>query len=125
MLGRYLYSDPVNRPTNGRIIAPRDTTRQADFELAQCCFHNQAHFAVRAGAEWVAVGSVSGYLHHVVADANKACVQSCDRREVLLNARVPEFTVPAIGATGIASPTRNSPFALRNPSFSTFLERRR
>ncbi len=124
VLGRYLYTDPVNRPTNGRLIAPRDTTRQADFEMVKCCFHNQAHFKVRAGAEWLALGSVTGYLHHVVADSNNACVQSCEPREVLLNARSPEFTIP-LNATnntpGIAFPLRNSPFALRNPMFSSFL----
>jgi len=125
VLGRYLYTDPVNRPTNGRVIAPRDTTHQVDFEMVKCCFHNQAHFTVRTGAEWVAVGSVSGYLHHVVADASKACVQSCESREVLLNARLPEFVVPAVTTppmVGLAAPNRNSPFALRNPSFSTYLE---
>ena len=117
VLGRYLYTDPT-RPTNGRIIAPRDTTAQDDFKLAMCCFHNQAHFHVRTGAEWVAVGATTGYLHHVVADATKACVESCDPRMVLMNARLPETAVPAPGGT--VPVQRNSPFALRNPLFSLY-----
>jgi len=124
VLGRYAYLDPVNRPTNGRVIVPPDTTPQVDFELAQCCFHSQAHFAIRTGAEWVALGSVTPYLHHVVADANGACVQSCDPRVALLNARTPELNVGSIASTaltGATQPTRNSPFAVRNPAFSFFM----
>ncbi len=121
VLGRYLYTDATNRPTNGRIVAPRDTTTQADFQMAKCCFHNQAHFHVRTGAEWVAVGSVSGYLHHVVPDATKACVESCDPAQVLLNARVTETAVALPGGFPAVAPGRNSPFALRNPMFSFYL----
>jgi hypothetical protein len=120
VLGRYLYTDPSTRPTNGRIVAPRDTSAQDDFKLVQCCFHNQAHFHVRTGAEWVATGAVSGYLHHVVADANNACVESCDPRTVLMNSRLPETAIPTPTSTP-PSVQRNSPFALRNPIFALFL----
>ncbi|HEX4517208.1 MAG TPA: hypothetical protein VH054_26870, partial [Polyangiaceae bacterium] len=64
VVGRYEYLDPTNRPSNGRVIAPRDTQPQVDFKLVQCCFHNQANFHVRTGGEWVALGSVTPYLHH-------------------------------------------------------------
>jgi hypothetical protein len=128
VLGRYLYLDPLNRPTNGRIIAPPDTTPQLDFQIAQCCFHQQANFAVRTGGEWVALGSTTSYLHHVVADSSGACVQSCDPNLVLLNARAPETSVGSIASTTIGlnmvtgtAPTRNSAFAMRNPAFSFFL----
>ncbi|HEY1955895.1 MAG TPA: hypothetical protein VGH28_09780 [Polyangiaceae bacterium] len=123
VLGRYLYTDPTNRPTNGRLIAPRDTTSQVDFQLAKCCFHNQAHFRVRTGGEWVALGSVSGYLHHVVPDATKACVLSCDPTQVLMSSRAPETAfVPSATQTGpTPAPLRNSPFALRNPMFSFYV----
>ena len=120
VVGRYLYTDPT-RPTNGRIVAPRDTSPQDDFKLAMCCFHDQASFHVRTGAEWVALGSVSGYSHHVTADANNRCVQSCDSRTVLLNARVPETAIQAPGQLPANVPQRNSPFALRSPVFSFFL----
>ncbi len=120
VLGRYGYTDTTNRPTNGRLIVPRDTSPQADFKLAQCCFHNQAHFRVRTGAEWVALGANNLYLHHVVADASGACVDSCDSRLVLMNSRTPELSVFSTLPTA-ANPTRNSPFAMRNPAFSFFL----
>jgi hypothetical protein len=123
-LGRYAYLDPVNRPTNGRVIVPPDTTPQVDFQLAQCCFHNQAHFNIRTGAEWVAEGQTTPYLHHVVSDATGACVQSCDPREVLLNSRAPELSVGSMTSTAsntFTAPTRNSPFAMRNPAMSFYL----
>jgi hypothetical protein len=124
VLGRYLYIDPNNRPTNGRVIAPPDTTPQVDYQLAQCCFHNQAHFNVRTGGEWVAVGSVTSYLHHIVPDATGQCVQSCDPHFVLLNSRVPEVSVGSVASatlTPAQQPLRNSPFAMRNPAMSFFL----
>jgi len=122
VLGRFDYLDPNNRPTNGRIVAPPDNTPHEDFMLAQCCFHNQAHVHVRTGAEWVAIGSVSGYLHHVVPDPNNAnaCVQSCNAQLVLLSARAPELAIASPNAT-FTAPTRNSPFAMRNPAFSFFM----
>ncbi len=122
VLGRYDYLDPNNRPTNGRIIAPRDPSVHEDFELAQCCFHNQAHFHVRTGAEWVALGQVSGYLHHVVPDpnSNNACVESCNPQLVLAASRVPELAIQTATATYTA-PNRNSPFAVRNPAFSLYM----
>jgi hypothetical protein len=132
-LGRYAYLDPVNRPTNGRVIVPPDTTPQVDFQLAQCCFHNQAHFNIRTGGEWVALGSLTSYLHHVVADATGACVQSCNPALTLLNSRVPELNVtstsfsvasgqtPSTSASGFTTPSRNSPFAVRNPAFSFYM----
>lgn len=113
VLGRYLYTDPATRPINGRIIAPRDTQSQIDFKLAQCCFHDQAHFRVRTGSQWVAIGTAAGYLHHISADATShACVRSTARREVLLNARI----VERIADKG--SVDRNSAFAVRNPMWS-------
>ena len=124
VVGRYLYLDATNRPSNGRIVAPPDTQAQIDFKMAQCCFHNQAHFHVRTGGEWVALGSLTPYLHHVVADpTTKACVQSCDPTQVLLSSRVAETTFPATADLGkiAAPPNRNSPFSMRNAALSYFL----
>lgn len=121
VVGRYLYLDPTNRPSNGRVVAPPDTQAQVDFQLAQCCFHNQAHFHVRTGAEWVALANLTPYLHHVVADpTTKACVQSCDPSQVLLSSRVAETNVPS-DVTIKVPPNRNSPFAMRNAAFSYWL----
>jgi DNA-binding beta-propeller fold protein YncE len=122
VLGRYLYTDPTSRPINGRVIAPRDSASQVDFKLAQCCFHNQARFRVRTGGQWVTIGSVAGYLHHISADANKACVPSTSSREVLLNSRIVEFTTLRGSDLGLlGSVDRNSAFAVRNPIFSAAL----
>ncbi|CAN5315428.1 hypothetical protein BH09MYX1_BH09MYX1_15620 [soil metagenome] len=115
VLGRYLYADTLTRPINGRVIAPRDTASQVDYKLAQCCFHNQAHFRIRTGAQWVSIGTGAGYLHHISANATNACVRSSNPREVLLNSRI----VERIGAIG--SVERNSAFAVRNPIFSAAL----
>jgi hypothetical protein len=123
VLGRYDYLDPQNRPTNGRIIAPRDASVHEDFELAQCCFHDQAHFNVRTGAEWVALGGTTGYLHHIVPDPNaqNACVQSCNAQLVLASSRVPELAIATPTTKLMTPPNRNSPFALRNPAFSFYM----
>ncbi len=122
VLGRYLYTDPKTRPIGGRVIAPRDTDSQVDFKLAQCCFHNQAHFKVRTGAQWVTIGTVAGYLHHINADANKACVQSSTPREVLLNSRLVEYAeIDGTTVKQIGQVSRNSAFAVRNPIFSAAL----
>ena len=140
IVGRYAYLDPINRPANGRVIVPQDTTAQDDFKMAQCCFHNQAHFHVRAGSEWVALaGAGSTYLHHVVAGAGGMCVQSCDPRTVLMSSRVPELAIDTFGtdkngAAAVEPPAcisancplkkalnRNSPFALRNPFMSFYM----
>ncbi len=122
VLGRYDYLDP-NRPTNGRVVAPRENVVHEDFELAQCCFHNQAHFNVRTGAEWVALGAVTGYLHHIVPDAQNAnaCVQSCNPQFVLLSSRVAEMSIPTTPTKPPPAPNRNSPFAMRNPAFSFYM----
>ncbi len=119
VVGRYLYNDAANRPTNGRIIAPRDTSSQVDFKLLKCCFHNQARFRVRTGGEWVAVGSQSGYMHHVQADPKtRACVWSCDPNEVLLNSRAPEWVA---AASDTSAPDRSSAYAARNPMFAFYM----
>lgn len=76
VLGTY---DAARRITKGNTAALR---------AMQCCFHNQVRFGVRAGGEWMTIGSGAGYLHHVVADATTLrCGQSCSARESLLNAR--------------------------------------
>jgi hypothetical protein len=125
VVGRYEYLDATNRPSNGRIVAPRDTQAQVDFKLTQCCFHSQAHFRVRTGSEWIALGNLTPYLHHVVADPTtvppNACVQSCDPTTILLSSRVAETTFISPLTSLTVAPSRNSPFAMRNPALSFFL----
>jgi hypothetical protein len=75
-------------------------------------------FAVRTGSEWSSVGSVVGMLNHIVRDDSGRCVQSCETRESLLNARAPSLPF----GPGDFAPTRNSPLAMRNPTFSFFVQ---
>jgi hypothetical protein len=128
--GRFLYSG-ATQSSQGRIIAPRDASGETSLKLTQCCFHKEAKFRVRTGNQWLAIGTVSGYLQHLrpVPDT-KRCVMACDQRLSLFNGRaidlIPTSTVA--GAQGHACPCnagltcannvcvdRNNPFAIRNP----------
>ena len=124
VLGRYLYNDTTTRPANGRIVAGRDASSATDMKLAQCCFHNQARFAVRGGSQWVAVGTAVGFLHHVTGEpTTHACVRSSVPREVLLNGRAVEFSSVDKDGKEILTGNvdRSSPYALRNPVLSVAL----
>lgn len=113
VVGGYSYKAPMTPAPGGHY---RANANASAMRLAQCCFHNQTHFAVRTGAEWVATGSVTGYLSHLAVDAaTGACVPSCVRREALLSARMFEVG----GAAGV---DRNSSLALRNPFFSAWMK---
>lgn len=117
VLGRYAFISGKERNTHNRVVVADSETNQSRLRALQCCFHNQMHFNVRAGSQWLAVGSVQGYLHHVTADDRGACVSSCDQRDALLNART--IAVPRPSSTGpFLAPTRDSALAMRNPAFS-------
>ncbi len=121
VIGRYGYPQGAVASTANRTVVGADASNAAFLRQARCCFHGQFHMAVRTGGEWTTVGSVSGYLHHIVPDpATNACVSSCEPRQVLLESRtlavprpVPNTTPPIID--------RNSPLAMRNPMFSFLL----
>ncbi len=125
IIGRYGYTGaPL---TSSREVVDARTSSVAEkqntakfLQRMRCCFHRQVKFHVRAGAEWVTSGSSVGYLHHIAADAGGACVQSCDPRESLLNARAPTVPFPPAMADPVtlALPDRNSVLALRNPMFA-------
>jgi hypothetical protein len=134
VIGNYGYRD-ASKITAGREVWPsakgdgRADANKPFMRMLQCCFHKQVHFNVRAGNEWVAIGSVSGYLHHVQPQVTSdpattgRCVQSCDPRLALMNARalgVPRPTDPATGSYFLPAPpiARDSALALRNPMFS-------
>ncbi len=115
VLGRFGY--PAVQTTQNREIVGADPSNVEPLKALRCCFHHQAHFKVRTGGTWVAVGSAVGYLHHIAADATtNACVSSCEARDVLLNSRAPAVPRPIDPAA--KSPGRNSVLAMRNPMFS-------
>ena len=114
VVSRYGYA--AGRPDlSSRVVNARDASNAAFLKLARCCFHNQAKFRVRTGRRWLALGAVTGYLHHVKRADGGRCVQSCDSGDVLLNSRAP--SVPRTREARASVP-RNSALALRNPFFS-------
>jgi hypothetical protein len=119
--------NPVGEQPNNRVVVGPDDSNKPFLRFARCCFHHEATFKVRTGGEWVANGSVTGYLHHIVTDAStNRCVPSCNPVGVLRNAR--GFDVPwgdPNAATPCQPPTalpagldRDSVLAMRNPMFS-------
>ena len=116
VVGRWSYLDEKNPTPQSRVVAGRssDAFTTATMKLARCCFHNQIRMRVRTGSQWLAIGSQTGYLHHLRPDPSTgACVQSCATRDALMNSRALE----AIGA-GLQ---RDSALALRNPILSLAL----
>jgi hypothetical protein len=126
VVGRFGWNPSVTEQTTNRVIVGPDPSNRPFLRFAQCCFHKQAGFKVRAGGEWVANGSNVGLLHHVIqSPTSDRCVLSCDPQFALLNAR--SFDVPwgnpAKGCTPPASLDvsqlgRDSVLAMRNPMFS-------
>jgi hypothetical protein len=133
VVGAFNFKAP-EQTTNRTIVGPSPSNAPTLMSAA-CCFHHQAAFKVRAGAEWVAVGQNVGLLHHVVAapvadpSQSRACVVSCDPRAKLLNARA--FDLPWSDASPTCTPPQVKPFdgdgtpfdrdsalAMRNPFFS-------
>jgi hypothetical protein len=106
-------------PNQSREIVYKDPSNAAHLRLMRCCFHHQVKFRIRTGAQWLAVGNVVGALNHISRGEGGRCVQSCDPREKLLNARAPALPNAPPGAP---SPLRDSPLAMRNPSFSFFIQ---
>jgi hypothetical protein len=109
---------PVPESTTNRRVWPPDPSNQTFLKTMRCCFHSQIGFSVRAGGEWLAVGSVSSLLHHVTTDASNRCVLSCNSQEALLNSRSLGFFLD----NRAAAPDRNSPLAMRNPMFAYYVE---
>jgi hypothetical protein len=95
VIGHYGYENPQSPTPEKREIVGRGDPSKAPFlKLARCCFHRQAHFNVRAGAEWVAVGSVSGFLHSITRGEGGRCVASCSPDDALLNGRAAQVPRP-------------------------------
>jgi hypothetical protein len=114
----------VAASTSNRLITPPDPTNVTALKQLACCFHGQMAFNVRTGGEWVTSGGASGYLHHMTVDpATGRCVTSCDPEKALLNSRALGIA-PVTQQDGGASfaPDRDSPLAMRNPTFSFFIQ---
>jgi hypothetical protein len=123
VLGRFGYPQGATPTTQNRLMVSRDPSNAPFLKLLRCCFRKQVRFRVRTGGEWLVLGSISSYLHHVVTDpTTRACVQSCKREDGLLNGRALEI-VPPTTPVSAALPDRNSPVAFRNPMFSFLLWR--
>jgi hypothetical protein len=114
----------VGEQPQNRVVVGPDPSNASFLRFARCCFHHQATFKVRAGGEWLTLGSATGLLHHVQTDpTTNRCVLSCNQADVLENARTfdipwatyPTCTPPAALPAGL---DRNSVLALRNPMFS-------
>jgi hypothetical protein len=106
-----------------RELVYKDASNAAYLKLARCCFHHQVKFGVRAGSQWVTLGSSVGFLSHTETAEGGRCVSSCESRKSLLNARAPSLPPgDASGATPDFAPFRDSPLAMRNPSFSFFVQ---
>lgn len=120
-ISRFGYDDPQAKTVGNRYIGIKEASNQEPLRLARCCFHDQVRVRVRTGRQWLATGSVSGFLRHVVRAPDGSCVLSCNARDALLNARVP--SIPRFGAASNQdprpdAPSRDSVLALRNPFFS-------
>lgn len=112
------YTPSVTTP---RTVVPAEVSNRKSLALAKCCFHNQAHFRVRAASQWLTKGATRDrapiqFLHHVMRGSDDRCVQSCEAREQLLNGRAPSLPLPKTEQDG--SFDRNSPLGMRNPMFS-------
>lgn len=117
VVGTYGYPDnDLSRPSR-RVIVSRHENNRPFLRLMQCCFHNQARFRVRAGASWLAAGSIVGHLHHVRTSAGGRCAPSCKSEDALLSSRAAALTRTP-DPTALTPPGRDSALALRNPAFS-------
>jgi hypothetical protein len=131
-VGRFgwVNRDPKNNAipesTTNRVIVASSESNRTYLNLAQCCFHHQIGFKVRAGGEWLTVGNNGiGMLGHVRADSSGRCVPWADPRLSLLNSRAFDipWSTPESNCTppplGVPRPFfRDSPLAMRNPMFS-------
>jgi hypothetical protein len=122
VVGRFGYPPIPQGETTPppREVVGRDGSNTKLLALMQCCFHDQVHFNVRTGSQWVAVGSATGLLSHVIASgSDQRCAPSCAPRDALLNARAPAVPRPLTDPPpATLSIDRDNPLALRNPMFS-------
>jgi hypothetical protein len=131
VITRFLYpkstqAQPITPSTQNRQIVVPDPSNIPAMKQLACCFHNQTTFNVRAGGEWLVTGGTSGYLHHMTVDpVTSRCVTSCDPEKALLNARdigIAAAVSAQPDAGGPAAPDRDSPLAMRNPTFAFYIE---
>jgi hypothetical protein len=123
VLGRFGYVDGGPIATTNRTIVGASDTNVRQLKALRCCFRRQVGFNVRTGGQWLAIGSVSGYMHHLRADSvTRACRPSCDIGDRLLNGRSLEVPRPAgPDAAKYPIPDRSSPLAMRTPQFAVVM----
>lgn len=81
-----------------------------DQALLGCCFPTLVDYSVRAGGQWIALGSSSGFLHHVIADPESGvCRPSCDPLSERLVGRARQAPAGPVA--------EGSVYAFKNPMF--------
>ncbi len=65
---RDTMGNAVAEASTNRVVVAASDTNKTFLHEAQCCFHHQAGFKVRAGGEWLTVGSSVGMLNHEQSD---------------------------------------------------------
>jgi hypothetical protein len=82
----------------------------ADAEL-KCCFPASVAFGVRAGRQWVVLGSNVGFMHHVVADPETGgCRPSCAPEHARENGRATDVANGSVVTDGVPEAFINSFF---------------
>lgn len=114
-----VYGDVLTSRPELRVVEAFDdaltlesrSAERDEVAFARCCFAGTVELSVRAGSQWVVRGSISGFLHHVVADPETGvCRNSCDPRLARVNGRV--VHTPADGPVA-----EGDPGAFINPMF--------
>jgi hypothetical protein len=88
-------------------LEARDATPEVPLT---CCFPYVVEFRVRGGSQWIVVGDVVGFLHHMTAGEEGVCRPSCDPALALLDGRLLE-------APADANVSDVDPLAFHNPFF--------
>ncbi len=132
------FYGPVDVPTTERdlriveafedvlVVEPRsfDPTRNTGrrrremLEFLSCCFPEPVFYQVRAGAQWLVRGSLTGAPHPIDTDPeSRRCVRSCDPLVSKLNSRAFEIScgegcpTDATGRSGVGPAVPGQDFA--------------
>lgn len=90
---------------------PDDGNQPPPFTTMKCCFPDLVTFNVRVGSQWIVLGDLTGFLHHVVADQTTGvCRNACDSTLARKNGRA--YELPHGSA-----PADDDPLVFLNPMF--------
>jgi hypothetical protein len=121
-----LLIDPTDptAPVDAPITVPDPTRSGAPLD-PDCCFPTLTSYQIRGGAAWIALGSVSGYLHRSTLGADGRCTflgvddssgELCDASFDTRTSRL--YEVPAInGARDPQARPHTDPYTFHNPYF--------